>query len=161
MSCPPLSSRPFQPAAPTLQWLNGSRASGDAELESDRFRDGVRRIRGRSYSQAVMHIDLPLPAGTVLQAVWLRARMQQGVLLQSIRLFDCEQQVAELGQLQLQIQDWQDQRFLLPQACTVQRSLSLCLECQFGATGRELSLAAIGCETIQAAVQRQSILKER
>lgn len=132
--------------------MHASRASGDPELESDRFSDGVRRIRGRSYSQAVIHVDLQLPAGAVLQAVWLRARMQQGVLLQSIRLFDCEQQVAELGQLQLQTHDWQDQRFLLPQACTVQRSLSLCLECHFGATGRELSLAAIGCETIKATV---------
>lgn len=145
-SAPLLARQPQGGDQPSLHWINASRAQVNQQPESDWFEHGVRRIRGHSYSRANIHLDLPLPVGAQIQAVWLRLVTQSGATVQHIRLFDCEREVAEVGPLTLSGDNWRDHRLLLPQVYTVARSLSLCIECRFAGTAREIGLAAIACE---------------
>lgn len=135
-----------------LHWINASRAHIGKNLESDIFENGIRTVRGLSYSNLAIHIDVPLAVGSVLHAVWLRLEAQAGAKLQKICVFDCEHEITRIEQVSLQAPAWSDVRLRLPQACTVQRSLSLRIECAFDGTERQLGIAAIGYEFLETRI---------
>ncbi|WMW80934.1 hypothetical protein RF679_01310 [Undibacterium cyanobacteriorum] len=137
------------PRKSEVHWVHGGRAMLGRPVELDVLEHGLRKIRGASFSQLTIHFDLPVPADSAIEAIWLRVETQRGATIHALSLFDCEEAVTRLEKLGICSEQLVDLPFVLPQSCVVKRSMSVILDCEFEGSERDIVISALGYQVSQ------------